>query len=108
MSAMPNSAPEGDKVPTAAAPHQVTDARVTDSHGAGPRRAGVTGRAPAPAPAPAAPPGAARTWAVLLIACAGQFLVVLDVSVVNVALPSMRADLGLTAQGLQWVLNAYS
>ncbi|MBT2394016.1 MFS transporter [Streptomyces sp. ISL-1] len=50
----------------------------------------------------------ARTWAVILAACAGQFLVVLDVSVVNVALPSMRADLGLTTIGLQWVLNAYS
>ncbi|MFD9030524.1 MFS transporter [Streptomyces sp. NPDC059567] len=51
---------------------------------------------------------APRTWLVVLAACAGQFLVVLDVSVVNVALPSMRADLGLTATGLQWVLSAYS
>ncbi|MFD7861782.1 MFS transporter [Streptomyces sp. NPDC059783] len=50
----------------------------------------------------------ARTWAVVLAACTGQFLVVLDVSVVNVALPSMRTDLGLSAAGLQWVLNAYS
>ncbi|WP_246574181.1 MFS transporter [Streptomyces genisteinicus] len=49
-----------------------------------------------------------RTWAVLLAACAGQFLVVLDVSVVNVALPSMRAELDMSATGLQWVLNAYS
>ncbi|MER5277554.1 MFS transporter [Streptomyces sp. NPDC002809] len=49
-----------------------------------------------------------RTWAVVLAACTGQFLVVLDVSVVNVALPSMRTDLGLSAAGLQWVLNAYS
>ncbi|MET7643133.1 MFS transporter [Streptomyces sp. NPDC005426] len=49
-----------------------------------------------------------RTWAVVLAACVGQFLVVLDVSVVNVALPSMRTDLGLSAAGLQWVLNAYS
>lgn len=49
-----------------------------------------------------------RTWAVLLAACAGQFLVVLDVSVVNVALPSMRSELGMSATGLQWVLNAYS
>lgn len=49
-----------------------------------------------------------RTWAVVLAACAGQFLVVLDVSVMNVALPSLRADLGLSATGLQWVLNAYS
>ncbi|MFF9910727.1 DHA2 family efflux MFS transporter permease subunit [Streptomyces sp. NPDC013457] len=49
-----------------------------------------------------------RAWLVVLAACAGQFLVVLDVSVVNVALPSMRTDLGLSATGLQWVLNAYS
>ncbi|MGW3911343.1 MFS transporter [Streptomyces sp. NPDC005070] len=48
------------------------------------------------------------TWVVIALACAGQFLVVLDVSVVNVALPSMRTDLGLSAPGLQWVVNAYS
>ncbi|MCX4909161.1 DHA2 family efflux MFS transporter permease subunit [Streptomyces sp. NBC_00878] len=52
----------------------------------------------------AAPP----TWVVVALACAGQFLVVLDVSVVNTALPSMRADLGLSASGLQWVVNAYT
>ncbi|GAA2804170.1 MFS transporter [Streptomyces showdoensis] len=56
---------------------------------------------------PSSPPPS-RLWLVVLIACAGQFLVVLDVSVVNVALPSMRTDLGLTASGLQWVVNAYS
>ncbi|MEO3973206.1 MFS transporter [Streptomyces sp. CAU 1734] len=50
----------------------------------------------------------ARPWIAILAACAGTFLVVLDVSVVNVALPSMRADLGLSTTGLQWVLNAYS
>ncbi|MGW1405126.1 MFS transporter [Streptomyces sp. NPDC002403] len=49
-----------------------------------------------------------RTWAAVLAACVGQFLVVLDVSVVNVALPSMRSDLGMSAAGLQWVLNAYA
>ncbi|MFD5079447.1 MFS transporter [Streptomyces sp. NPDC058371] len=48
------------------------------------------------------------TWVVVALACAGQFLVVLDVSVVNVALPSMRTDLGLSAPGLQWVVNAYA
>ncbi|MFG2548491.1 MFS transporter [Streptomyces sp. NPDC048581] len=56
------------------------------------------------APRRTAPP----TWLVVALACAGQFLVVLDVSVVNVALPSMRADLGLSAQGLQWAVNAYA
>jgi EmrB/QacA subfamily drug resistance transporter len=49
-----------------------------------------------------------RTWAVVVAACTGQFLVVLDVSVVNVALPSMRTDLQLSGPGLQWVVNAYS
>lgn len=48
------------------------------------------------------------TWLVVALACAGQFLVVLDVSVVNVALPSMRADLALSEAGLQWVVNAYA
>ncbi|MFI8965050.1 MFS transporter [Streptomyces sp. NPDC053493] len=59
-------------------------------------------------PATPSAPSSGRLWAVVLVACAGQFLVVLDVSVVNVALPSMRTDLGLTASGLQWVVNAYS
>ncbi|MCQ6553582.1 DHA2 family efflux MFS transporter permease subunit [Streptomyces sp. C10-9-1] len=67
-------------------------------------------RAPSRTNTPAAPHATAapRTWAVVLAACAGQFLVVLDVSVVNVALPSMRTDLSMSAAGLQWVLNAYS
>ncbi|GGZ11088.1 MFS transporter [Streptomyces poonensis] len=48
------------------------------------------------------------TWLLVALACSGQFLVVLDVSVVNVALPSMRTDLGLGDTGLQWVVNAYT
>ncbi|MER7714417.1 MFS transporter [Streptomyces werraensis] len=56
------------------------------------------------APARTAPP----VWMVVALACAGQFLVVLDISVVNVALPSVRGGLGLDEQGLQWVVNAYS
>ncbi|MEU1022731.1 MFS transporter [Streptomyces sp. NPDC005900] len=60
------------------------------------------------APATTPPKRPVPVWAVLLTACAGQFLVVLDVSVVNTALPSMRADLGMSAIGLQWVVNAYS
>lgn len=64
----------------------------------------------APSADPSIPGSSAspRLWLVVLLACAGQFLVVLDVSVVNVAMPSMRTDLGLTASGLQWVVNAYS
>ena len=51
---------------------------------------------------------AARKRTILTIACLGQFMVILDVSVVTVALPSMRADLGFSATGLQWVINAYT
>jgi MFS family permease len=45
---------------------------------------------------------------VLAIACAVALMTVLDVSVVTVALPAVRDDLGLSATGLQWVVNAYS
>src|SRR4051812_7174314 len=47
-------------------------------------------------------------WATLVLACVAQFIVILDVSVVNVALPSIRNDLGFSATGLQWVVNAYT
>jgi EmrB/QacA subfamily drug resistance transporter len=44
---------------------------------------------------------------VLALACVAQFMVVLDVSVVNVALPSIGRDLHYSASGLQWVVNGY-
>ncbi len=47
-------------------------------------------------------------WAVLAICCMAQFMVVLDVAIVNVALPQMRQDLGLSVTGQQWVVNAYT
>jgi EmrB/QacA subfamily drug resistance transporter len=47
-------------------------------------------------------------WLVLSLACLGQFMVVLDISIVNVALPSIRHDLGISASDLQWVVNAYT
>jgi EmrB/QacA subfamily drug resistance transporter len=47
-------------------------------------------------------------WPTLALACIAQFMVILDVSVVNVALPSIRQDLGFSATGLQWVVNAYT
>jgi EmrB/QacA subfamily drug resistance transporter len=46
-------------------------------------------------------------WVILLLTCAGQFLVILDASIVNIALPSIRSGLGFSATGLQWVVNAY-
>jgi EmrB/QacA subfamily drug resistance transporter len=47
-------------------------------------------------------------WAAVVLACVAQFMVILDVSVVNVALPSIRDDLGFSGAGLQWVVNAYT
>jgi EmrB/QacA subfamily drug resistance transporter len=46
--------------------------------------------------------------ATLLLACLAQFMVILDVSVVNVALPAIRGGLGFSEQNLQWVVNAYT
>lgn len=47
------------------------------------------------------------TWAVLALACVSQFMVILDASIVNVALPSIQRDLGFTVTGLAWVVNGY-
>ena len=49
-----------------------------------------------------------RTGAILALVCVGQFMVVLDLSIVNVALPSMQRELGFSTPGLQWVVNAYA
>src|SRR6202161_651234 len=46
--------------------------------------------------------------ATLILACLAQFMVILDVSVVNVALPSIKHALDFTEDGLQWVVNAYT
>ena len=48
-----------------------------------------------------------REWAVLLVLCGTVFLEGLDVSMMGVALPSIRADLGLSTSSLQWVVSAY-
>ena len=65
--------------------------------------------------APGSGNGAMRTpdgrqvpdWVILAIACVAQFMVVLDVSIVNVALPSIGRELHYSPTGLQWVVNAY-
>jgi EmrB/QacA subfamily drug resistance transporter len=47
-------------------------------------------------------------WLVLAIVLIGQFMVVLDASIVNVALPSIQRDLHFSTSGLQWIVNAYT
>jgi EmrB/QacA subfamily drug resistance transporter len=49
-----------------------------------------------------------RRWWALALLCGAFFMVVLDATIVLVALPSIQADLGFSEQGLQWVLSAYA
>jgi MFS family permease len=46
-------------------------------------------------------------WAALIVLCAGMLMIVLDATIVNVALPSIQTDLHFSPSGLAWVLNAY-
>jgi EmrB/QacA subfamily drug resistance transporter len=46
-------------------------------------------------------------WIALYVLCAGVLMIVLDVTIVNVALPSIQDDLGFSQSGLAWVVNAY-
>ncbi|WP_022927971.1 MFS transporter [Patulibacter americanus] len=59
-------------------------------------------------PSAAPDAGQLRTGAILFLVCAAQFMVILDVSVVNVALPAVRSALGFSETGLQWVVSAYT
>jgi EmrB/QacA subfamily drug resistance transporter len=47
-------------------------------------------------------------WLVLVLICIAQFMVILDATIVNVALPSIQKDLGLSEENLQWIVNAYA
>jgi EmrB/QacA subfamily drug resistance transporter len=49
-----------------------------------------------------------RRWSALALIVTAQFMVILDVAIVNVALPSIKADLGFSQTGLQWVITAYA
>ena len=53
------------------------------------------------------PPEERRRWLALLVLCLGELMIVLDTTVVTVALPSVQRDLGFTETALVWVVNAY-
>ncbi len=57
-----------------------------------------------PTPSPTAD---SRRWATLIIVCFAQLMIVLDVTIVNVALPSIQRDLGFSQANLTWVVNAF-
>ena len=52
--------------------------------------------------------GLVNPWIVLVLVCLAQFMVILDATIVNVALPSIQADLELSDANLQWIVNAYA
>ncbi len=54
------------------------------------------------------PTGADNPWLVVVVVCVAQFMVVLDATIVNVALPSIQRGLGFGPSSLQWVINMYT
>src|SRR5918995_211407 len=48
-----------------------------------------------------------RRWLALYVLCVGMLMIVLDITIVNVALPSIQSDLGFSQNDLAWVVNAY-
>src|SRR2546423_4454404 len=46
-------------------------------------------------------------WTALVVLCVGMLMIILDLTIVNVALPSIQRDLGFSQSGLAWVVNAY-
>src|SRR5689334_15518691 len=83
---------------------------IRDTHG--PQRAATAGghREPASAGGPdaaGAPDGGRRSWTLMAVLSVAQFMVILDATVVNVALPSIATSLGLAAGDVQWVVTAY-
>src|SRR5256714_12762938 len=54
------------------------------------------------------PVSSRRRWSALALIVTAQFMVILDVAIVNVALPSIKTDLGFSQAGLQWVITAYA
>ncbi len=63
---------------------------------------------PGPAPAQPGPPTVSRPGLLLAVCCVAQFMVILDLSIVNVALPSIQSSLNFTSANLQWVVDAYA
>src|SRR4051794_9448249 len=59
-------------------------------------------------PVPPHPSHGTNRWLVLVLVCLAQFMVILDATIVNVALPSIQRDLGFSQTSLQWVVNSYT
>jgi EmrB/QacA subfamily drug resistance transporter len=77
---------------------------VSDSTLAPPDRSAAASPAESSSPSPLS----RSRWLILVIACLAQFMVVLDVTIVNIALPSVQRGLHFSASNLQWVVNGYT
>ncbi len=75
----------------------------TSGQGPGP----AAGSAPSEPPAVQFESSSRSTW-ILIVCCVAQFMVILDLSIVNVALPSIQSSLGFSSADLQWVVDAYA
>jgi len=85
----------------------VTASQDIGAAGAGP--AVVTAGPDPGAPAPAVTPARAKGWGLpLLVLIVGMFMSVLDLSIVNVAIPVIRRDFGVSTESIQWISTAYS
>src|SRR5215207_8477215 len=58
-------------------------------------------------PQPAAAKDDRKRWIALYVLCVGMLMIVLDATIVNVALPSIQGDLGFSQSSLAWVVNGY-
>src|SRR5215471_7866550 len=56
---------------------------------------------------PASPANPVSPWSALAVLCAGMLMIILDQTILNVALRSIQQDLGFSPSGLAWVVNAY-
>ena len=100
MTAEHTAAPEaGAPVPLGTVPSGTGPSGTVPS-GTGPSGTGPSGTGPSVA-------DDRSRWVALVVLCTGMLMIVLDATVVNVALPSIRNDLGFSQSGLAWVVNAY-
>jgi EmrB/QacA subfamily drug resistance transporter len=104
MEASETSSAPRDSDASAAGGAAVVDGDTRDSGGAD---APTNGAAQARPHAPELRAGSRSTW-ILVVCCVAQFMVILDLSIVNVALPSIQSSLNFSSADLQWVVDAYA
>jgi EmrB/QacA subfamily drug resistance transporter len=97
---------ESPPVPGPSSPHP-DQSDIPEPHAQRPHAQPPHARGHHPAPHDSGPDGPCRSWAVLAVALTAQILVVLDISVVNTALPSIGRALNLRSSDLQWLVTAY-